>query len=410
MVKKNTLINNIILLFILQFFNYLAPFLVLPYLTRILSSDSFGEYIYFITIGQLLVIFLGLGFDLSAPRKISRRTDNKYKNYFTSVCLLKLIFLSLSIIGLFFASLAIPNITFFSIFCLFFTGLGLIFTPQWFFVSIQKMKMVTFSGIITKVIFIVFILVFIKNDNDLNYIYFLYAISYAIPAIICMYVLNKSYSLFTVPSKKYTWLVFLDTLPFFISRVAVSTYTVSCGLVVGTVLGAVALSTYAISEKLYVAAQSLIYPITNALYPYMAKERNLSIAKKILLISFIISIIGVIIGYNISEALIILIFGDFYSTSYTVLNIFIITLGFVFPSIIIGYPILSSFGKSNITNRSVFCGVIVFTVLTPIIIITGNLTPKSMAIIVLLSEISVFLIRFIFFIKYFILGKHEKSY
>ncbi|MEX6220432.1 oligosaccharide flippase family protein [Providencia hangzhouensis] len=52
MVKKNTLINNIIFLFILQFFNYLAPFLVLPYLTRILSSDSFGEYIYFITIGQ----------------------------------------------------------------------------------------------------------------------------------------------------------------------------------------------------------------------------------------------------------------------------------------------------------------------------------------------------------------------
>ncbi|MEX6220431.1 hypothetical protein AB6G21_07310 [Providencia hangzhouensis] len=146
-----------------------------------------------------------------------------------------------------------------------------------------------------------------------------------------MYVLNKSYRLFTVPSKNTFGLYFSIHYRFSYQEVAVSTYTVSCGLVVGTVLGAVALSTYAISEKLYVAAQSLIYPITNALYPYMAKERNLSIAKKILLISFIISIIGVIIGYNISEALIILIFGDFYSTSYTVLNIFIITLGFVFP-------------------------------------------------------------------------------
>ncbi|EFA4347405.1 flippase, partial [Escherichia coli] len=37
-----TLIKNIFYLFIVQIINYVAPFLVLPYLSRVLSVDNFG--------------------------------------------------------------------------------------------------------------------------------------------------------------------------------------------------------------------------------------------------------------------------------------------------------------------------------------------------------------------------------
>ncbi|WP_183272200.1 oligosaccharide flippase family protein [Buttiauxella sp. A111] len=399
--NKKSLIKNIFLLFALQFFNYVAPFLILPYLARSFSVVTFGSYIYYITIAQFLAIFIGLGFDLSAPRRICKVNSEFLNNYVSVVYCLKLIALIFSNVVIVIFLLIVGKYESVMMFSLFITGLGLTLTPQWFFSSVQRMGVVSLAGIATKAMFLCFVYAFIKNDEDLHILYFLYSVSFLLPGIFCSVYLKTSYNIKLKIRKNMLVLIFKDTIDFFISRLVVSLYTTSCGLIIGTLKGAYSLSIYSVSEKLYLAAQSLIYPVTNSLYPYISQQQNKRFAILVFYCGVIISCIGVIAGCFISRDVLLFVFGEKYLQSNDVLKVFIFTLGVTFPSVILGYPILSSFKLSKYTNKSVYYGAVIFFISITYFIITNTLSPVTMASCVLLSETIVFLYRLgVFYTKF----------
>ncbi len=349
-------------------------------------------------------VVLGVGFDLSAPRRIAKK-KNDFRCYVPSVYFIKLTVLLTWLVASFVFLELVDRFDYILYLSMVVTGIGLILTPQWFLMGKQKMGVITAVGISSKALLLAFVFLFVKRDEDLQLLYSLYSLSFFLPGVIVSGYVFYEYNVKFELNLKYTLFVFKDTLHFFFSRIAVSLYTTSCGLILGAVGGSAQLSIYSVSEKLYVAAQSLMYPITNSIYPYLSRTRNKKVAKKLFFGSVVISVLGVSIGFQISEILIVNIFGPSYKSSVEVLNIFIITLSVVFPSLMLGYPILSSFGYSKKTNQSVYFGVVVFFIVLSYFFFMRELTPRAMAFSVLSSECAVFLNRLSVFFKYFIRDK-----
>ncbi len=74
---KNNVMKNTTWLFIFQFAKIIFPFITLPYLTRILSTDSYGVVTYVKTVMTYMQIFVDFGFILSGTKEIVKYLKKK---------------------------------------------------------------------------------------------------------------------------------------------------------------------------------------------------------------------------------------------------------------------------------------------------------------------------------------------
>ena len=77
--KKNKIVNNTIMLMIFNIAKIIFPFITLPYLTRVLTTDTYGVVTYAKTIMNYMQIFVDFGFVLSATKDIVKCRENKMK-------------------------------------------------------------------------------------------------------------------------------------------------------------------------------------------------------------------------------------------------------------------------------------------------------------------------------------------
>lgn len=144
---------------------------------------------------------------------------------------------------------------------------------------------------------------------------------------------------------------------------------------------------YSIAEKLYIAMQSLYSPITQVLYPYVAKERNIKLFKKIFYSVVGLNILGVIFLYFFGEYIFAFLFTKEIGTeSISVFKIFLVANLIVVPSILIGYPFLGALGFSN---KSVINGSIVHLLGLTSLILTDNITIYNVAFMIIVTELLV---------------------
>ncbi|MGE8425915.1 MAG: hypothetical protein ACN6PI_23960, partial [Sphingobacterium siyangense] len=118
----------------------------------------------------------------------------------------------------------------------------------------------------------------------------------------------------------------------------------------------VSVALYSAAEQLYRGAQALYQPLTQSLYPYMTKNRDLTLFYRIMSGVLLLSIIGVSIGFMIGRDILVFIFGNQFSESYPILIGFMFTFLVTAPSILLGYPLLGALGDTKSANYSVFLG------------------------------------------------------
>src|SRR5438067_10161391 len=73
--KKLT--RNALSLYGVQFCRKLLPFACVPYLARILGPAGWGRVAFALAFGELLVMLIEFGFNLSATREIARHRDSR---------------------------------------------------------------------------------------------------------------------------------------------------------------------------------------------------------------------------------------------------------------------------------------------------------------------------------------------
>ncbi|OGI16952.1 MAG: RfbX protein [Candidatus Melainabacteria bacterium RIFOXYA2_FULL_32_9] len=401
---KRRLFSNFLYLFILQGANYVLPLLTLPYLIRILGAEKFGLYVFAQAFIGYFLVFTDYGFNLSATREVSINRDNSQKisEIFCSVMTIKILFMTISftILSIIIFSFDKFRSDWLFYFLTFGMVLGNILFPTWFFMGMEKMKYITFLNLFSKAVFTISIFVFIRQSAHYFYVPLINSLGYLVAGAFAIRIIFKEHNIdLYLPKIKTIIQSLKDSTQFFLSRVSTMIYTSNNSFVLGLFTGNQIVGYYATAEKLNFALKSLYYPLSDNLYPYMSRERKISLFKKIVLTTSIFNILLCTFTFIFANQIISIIFGDGLEISANVLKVFSLAVMVSVPATLIGYPLLGAYGKANLVNLSYIIGSVLHFVGLIVLAVLSKITVYNVALMVLATEILIFLVRLYFVIK-----------
>lgn len=364
----------------------------MPYLVKVLGAKTFGLVMFAQSFINYFNILVDYGFNLSATLDISKHRDDRSKltEIFSCVMIIKALFivvsfLILSIILFYFEKFRgdwrLYYLTFLIV-------IGQALFPVWYFQGIEKMKYITIVNVSSKLFFTIMIFVLVQSMDDYLYVPLLNGLGIIIGSIASLWIISKrlgqDFKLYSFDKLKST---FKNSSHFFLSRVSVSIYTSSNVFVLGLFTNNTIVGYYSVAEKLYSALQSALQPLNQALYPYIAKQRNTVLFKKIFKIALLFNFIGVIVLSVYGQSIFHILFGKTIGTeSLKVFNILLIALLVVTPSILLGYPFLAALGFPKYANLSVVIGSIFHISGLFFLVLMNCISASYVALLVVLTE------------------------
>ncbi len=384
---KKRLLSNFVSLSVLQGLNMILPLLTLPYLVRVLGVENFGLVNFSLSIIMYFNILVSFGFELSATREISLHRDNleKVSEIFSTVMLIKalLLFVSFMILSflLFFNETFNANIELYYI--TFLLVLGNFLFPSWFFQGMERMEYITYINLIFRILFTVLIFIFVKDESDYLLVPLLNSLGVLFSGIYSLKIISQKFNIkWASPSKEMLIKRFKESYLFFFSRVANNGSRFYATTVIGLTFGNVAVGYYSMVEKLYYAFMSLVGVVSQTIYPYMSRTKNIEFFKKILLLISVSSVIVFTVLMIYHQEFLSLIFNI---ENKMLSDLFIIVfIGTIFGviSTMIGYPLLASLGYINHANNSLIYASIVYIVYITLATFTNNIYYVAFSVVV----------------------------
>lgn len=284
----------------------------MPVLVKNLGLDGFGKYSYILLIVGFAGFATDFGFSISGTKKISINRDNKYRvaKIFTSIIVAQIfVCLLIGLAVLVFAKLIFGEddviFTSLTVFALMFTNLC---TPVWFFQGIERLDIVAKYQIMGRVVSLIMLFVFVKDASDLIIAALAFGIAqlFGIPAL---FTLQRGYRvlLLTPVTLRDIQQEISDGLKFFSSKAAISCFTYLIPVLLNKISGSESLAIYSAADKIRMAAQSVITPISQAVFPRINKlvSESKEECKKIILMSGV-----VIISISMFLSLVLFLFSN----------------------------------------------------------------------------------------------------
>ncbi|HFZ8994082.1 TPA: oligosaccharide flippase family protein [Citrobacter freundii] len=399
------LIENVFSLATLQFFNIIIPILLIPFLYTRVGVDMFAMIMVAQALTAYFVIVIDYGFNLSATRHISINRDNNktLSEAFSSVMILKssicvVSFLVYIILVFMYSNYSTHKELFFLFYL---TVVGQSLFPSWFFQGVEKMKYITIINAILKIVCSILIFFMIDTVKDYYYYPLIFGIGSIIGACVAIRLACKNYDLkIYIPDVCILFVYLKESTGFFFSRIAVTSYTTLNIIVLSFFASTTVVGYYSIAEKIYMAIRSIYQPVSTALYPYISKNRNVLIFKRIFSWLIIGNFIAVLLLYFLSPWVIKLATGHYQQESIEYLRLFSILILIIMPSIFMGYPLLGAMGYSSVVNRSVIFPSIIHIAIIGFLSLFQFIEPKTIIYTLLFTEIFVLFIRMAYVIKF----------
>ncbi len=356
-VFRSRLFENFISLGLIQGINYLLPLITIPFLFNQLGVENYGLVNFSFAFIQYFIILTDFGFGLSGTRFIAGNRDNieTINNYLNSACIARLCMSAISFFIVCGCIFLIPTLAKHKLFTILFFGqvIGNALNPVWFFQGLEKMKFNTLLHITTRLISILPLFIIIRKPEDYIYIPICYSTGAIVAGIMSLSLIRCQFHMhFYWTSIRDIWHVTYDSSKYFLSRLSVSLYTNTNSFVLGLVCGNAAVGYYSLAEKIYIALNSVYGPINGTIFPYMTKERNLPLFKKIIGYGTIINGLLLLAFLWLFPYVCPIIFDDFSPQSFAVLSILIFASFLSLPTTFLGYPFLAAWGHPNFCNYS----------------------------------------------------------
>lgn len=269
------LFSNAFYLYIFQGLNYLLPLATIPYLVRILKTDTFGKLAFYGAFMVYFQILVDYGFNLSATRDASLlKTDTKgLSTLFCSVLIIKsAIFIACGVmLGILLSS--IPRFhQEITLCCWLFLGVaGSILFPTWLFQGMEEMRYITIFNLASKlaVSFLYFIL--IKCPSDYLWFAYLNSSGAVIIAVVAFVVAIRKFKItLAFPGLDQCRKDLKKGFQIFASQASVTLFTNTNIFLLGLFTNNLIVGNYAVADKIVRACISLSGPITTAIYPRTA--------------------------------------------------------------------------------------------------------------------------------------------
>ena len=400
------ILENMISLTGLQFASYILPLITLPYLTLVLGPEKFGLTQYAISLITYFQFFTDYGFNLSATRELAicRDDNQKISQIFSSVMFIKLCLCILSFIILLLIVMFIPKFNEDSYVYILTFGMviGYMLFPTWLFQGIEYMRYTSILNIIGKIVFTVLIFIFIHDTTDYMLVPLINSLGYILVGILGIYIALTKFNIkITIPSIRDIKYHLREGWYVFISTIAINMYTTTNTFLLGLLTNNTLVGYYSIAEKIILAVNGLLNPISQALYPFISrtvktddKTRSIEFIRKI---TKIMTLVGIVLSAGLfifAKPIILLLFGQSYVNSVIILQIISIVPLAVSLSTVFGDETMLTFNYKKAFTSIVMIGGIIDIVLG--IILITLMKEIGIAISFVTTEIFITIAMFIF--------------
>lgn len=411
--KKRVFFKNTVMLYILTFSGYVFNFITVPYQTRILGPEAYGLLGFAQSCAVYIQLLLDFGFILSATGEVARHKDDpaKLSRIMSAVLACKLI---LGVLSLSVVIILCLTVTKFqqdvTLYIAYFVATFInALLPDFLYRGVEKMSSITYRTVSVKLFFTVAIFLLLKNRSQYYIIPILNGLG-ALGACIWTYwdVYHRIGARFVWVKWSYVWATLKHSSGYFWSRIASTVHGATNSVILG-ILYPVGntLGYYTSAEKLMATARSALTPISDSLYPYMVKNRDYKLVKKILCYLMPLIILGCTVVWIFCEPFCVLLFGEEFRGSAPLLRLLLPVIVISLPTYIFGFPVLSPMGLERYANTSVIIGAVEHACVLGVLYLTGNLTATTICIATCITELLILLIRLLVVVKH--RGKMRKS-
>lgn len=163
----NKLAKNYIYNLLYQIFVIIVPLITMPYLARVLHSDNLGIYSYVTSCASIINTVGLIGLYNYGNRQVAYTRDNYFElnSTFSEIMSIRIVLcIFASIIYFVWAFISEYTVYFIIYFPWLLTGF---IDISWFFAGIENMGPMVLKNFLIKLLNVIFIFVFVKNENDL---------------------------------------------------------------------------------------------------------------------------------------------------------------------------------------------------------------------------------------------------
>lgn len=402
--SEKNLAKNTFFLYLMQIANYVFPLLTFPYLTRVLGEEKYGVVVFGNAVMAYFMLLQEFGFILSATNLCSQCRDSKEKlGHITfGVIGAKILLASFGAIVLI---VCCNYIAAFSahkaFFYLYYVGTTLnIFLPDYLFRGIEKMSILTYRVLFSKLVYTALVFGLIHSPEDYSFVP-VATIGGTVVSVVLTWldIFRKRYVEFVRVSVKDSFLYLKQAATFFISRVAVSMYTTLNTVLLGLKFPNAELALYGTANNLTNMCRTMISPVSDSIYPYMVKNKNYRLVKKLILLFEPVIIAGCILLYFIAPMVIRIVCGNGYDGAVPVLRCMLPLIIISLPTYLCGYPVLGALGRIKVANTSVIVGSLFHILGLFVLYFAGYMNFISVSLLTFATESLVFGIRVFVLIK-----------
>lgn len=402
--EKN-LAKNTFFLYLMQIANYVFPLLTFPYLTRVLGAEKYGVVVFGNAVMQYFTLCIEFGFLLSATNECSLSHNDKYRlsEITFGVIHAKLIIGFFGFVFLFCLSSFVSSFSDIKVFFyLSYIAIMLtVFLPDFLFRGIEKMSILTYRVLFSKIVYT--ILIFLLVHKPKNYIFIPVATigGNCIAVFLTWFeIYKKKYIFYVRVGFKQTFLYLKGASSFFLSRVAVTIFSSLNTVLLGTKFPSNELGQYGSANTLCQTCKGMMTPIGDGIYPYMVKNKNFGLVKKLILILEPLIIVGCVVMYFLSSWVIRIICGEGYENAVPIFRTMLPYVAIGLPNTLLGYPVLGAIGNIKIANTSIIYASIVHLVGLGILYFSNLMNFSSVVFLTFCTELLILLIRCAYILHY----------
>ena len=380
--------RNIGYLTVLQVANYAAPLIVVPYLTRTVGVSGYGHVAFALAFVQAAIVVTDFGLSMLMPADLALRASDRAQQHSTVSAALILKAILVVAAGTVSIALALARVggdrgvLFASISA----TVGLSFQSLWFFQARERLGWVTAYSVVSRALYVLMIILVVHPGTVPAIPVLASGLSSLVGAVISfvgMHILGFRFEIKAVArSKELAW----RAKEFFLSRVAISTYTAGGAIALGAFASAPETGRLAVAQQIYLVVQTAVGAVVQAVYPYMLRTKNFALLFRLAFAAFVITVCFSLAMLLYGREVLRLVYGSPAASAFAPLACYMIALPFSAVSALLGYPLFGAIGRLDIANRTVVAAGILQILWLASWLATGEISATIVVVGVLMIE------------------------
>ena len=358
---EKALVRNTAALYAVQFCRKLLPLVSVPFLARILGPAGWGRVAFVQAFGDLMVVLIEFGFNLSATRDVARERDNPdtCRDVVSGVLGAQVVLAAAAVFAAVVAAIVVPDLRndpkLLASGILYGLAQGLM--PLWFYQGLERMGIVAALEISGKLAGLAGLLLFVRSPQDGWKVLLLQALPPALCAV-AGFLLARKFIAFRMPTRALVVDAIRRGWPMFLFRSGIGLCAMANTLVLGLCAPPVIVGYYAAADKISRAVSGLLTPIREALYPrlsHLVRRSEADAARLAWPIAIVTVIGGLFLGlglYVFAPKLLTILMGPQFAPAVPVLRV-LATLPLVLAiTESVGLQWLLPRGKDGVVNQA----------------------------------------------------------